>query len=142
MMNADHTANTIIASIKKSNLNFYIQETPFSIFINLRKSFIKKKGGNIPYSVSHTSDTNTDTIEQKVMVENLKQEKSDLEDSNGKLEAELNERRDAFYQLNVELEKANLEQKNLEHENKVLKKKFEVKSDTFKSEKATAETNI
>ena len=65
-----------------------------------------------------------------------------MKDSIGKLEAELNERRDAFHQLNVELEKANIEVENLENENKVLKKKFEVKSDNFKSEKATAEKNM
>ena len=43
----NHAAAAIISSVKKSNLNFYIQESPFSIFINLRKTFIKNRSGNI-----------------------------------------------------------------------------------------------
>ena len=44
-MEADSAVNPIVSSVKKSNLNFYIQESPFSLYINLRKTFIKNKEG-------------------------------------------------------------------------------------------------
>ena len=42
-MDPNRAADAIISSVKKSNLNFYIQESPFSIFLNLRKTFIKNR---------------------------------------------------------------------------------------------------
>ena len=36
------TCDSVISIIKKSGLNFQITETPFSVSINIRKTFIKR----------------------------------------------------------------------------------------------------
>ena len=81
-MNPNYAADAIISSVKKSNLNFYIQETPFSLFINLRKTFINNKSGDILQS-DHCETIAT----VKTEVE---------QDSIRKLETEVNETRDAL----------------------------------------------
>ena len=45
-MDAIRAAEVIIACVKNSNLNFQIQELPFSLQINIRKTFIKHKNGD------------------------------------------------------------------------------------------------
>ena len=50
-MDPNYAADAVISSVKKSNLNFYIQESPFSLIINMRKSFIKIKSGDSLFQV-------------------------------------------------------------------------------------------
>ena len=38
---ARHTCDMLIASLRESNLNFLVQETPFSAFITIRKTFCR-----------------------------------------------------------------------------------------------------
>ena len=131
-MDPNYAADAVISSVKKSKLNFYIQETPFSIFINLRKTFIKNRSDNNLQPA--TCDTKNATNEQKIEVE---------QDSIAQLEAKVNETRDALSELKVELEKvkaeahqANKKVEKLENENKVLKKKngdLQVDIDKLKS---------
>ena len=45
-MDANQTSELLLNIIRKSNLNFNIQESPFSITVTLRKSFIKEKNGS------------------------------------------------------------------------------------------------
>ena len=58
-MDARIAADNIIASVKKSNLNFHIQESPFSVQINIRKTYIRNKNGdeikpsNDDFAVAH-----------------------------------------------------------------------------------------
>ena len=131
-MDPNHAADVIISSVKKSNLNFYIQESPFSIFINLRKTFIKNRSGNILEQA--TCDTKNATNDQKIEDEQF--EKT----------------RDALSELTVELEKvkaeahqANKKVEQLENENKVLKKNngdLQVNIDKLKSEKVASNKNM
>ena len=58
-MDAHYAANIVMSSVKKSNLNYCIQESPFSLFINLRKTFIKNKSGNV--AAAPTNDTTENT---------------------------------------------------------------------------------
>ena len=44
-MDAKQTSETILSYIKKSNLNYFAQESPFSVTINIRKTFIKDQDG-------------------------------------------------------------------------------------------------
>ena len=71
-MDANHIANLILSSIKKSNLNFYIQESPFSLSINLRKTFIKNKNGNplLPPSdfFVNANAVKVDKLEEQMLV--------------------------------------------------------------------------
>ena len=45
-MDASETSDWILSLIKKSNLNFSLSESPFSVSINIKKTFIKDKNGN------------------------------------------------------------------------------------------------
>ena len=103
-MDASQVADLIASSVKKSKLNFHIQESPFSLLINLRKTFIKDKNGN---SIQPLGDIfgNENIVDNKVKVEE-EERKSSLNDSLEKREAELNEAREALHELNIKLEKA------------------------------------
>ena len=44
-MNASKACDVVISTLKESCLNFFLQESPFGITINVRKSFIKNQAG-------------------------------------------------------------------------------------------------
>ena len=69
-----------------------LQESPFSLQINIRKTFIKNKDGTILQPI----------IEQNVKIGKLEQENSSLNDLAKQLEAELFETRDSLYKLENE----------------------------------------
>ena len=122
-LDANDAVDAIIHSVKKSHLNFYIQESPFSLLINLRKTFIKNKNGD-PL-MPPPSDTSDDDInEQKIKAEKLEQENFRISESMGQLEAELKDTRDALHSLSNKLEIAKAE--NMEELSKVHKSKKEV----------------
>ena len=128
-MDANNAADFIISSVKKSNLNFYLQESPFSLHINIRKTFVKNKDGHLLYPSSN--DTSDDTIEQKLNIKKLKKEKSDIFT---KLEDAMAENLAAKKEL-----------KKLEKENEALKKKnneLQVNIETLKSVKNTVNKNM
>ena len=122
-LDANDAVDAIIHSVKKSQLNFYIQESPFSLLINLRKTFIKNKNGD-PL-MPPPSDTSDDDInEQKIKAEKLEQENFRISESMGQLEAELKDTRDALHSLSNKLEIIKAE--NMEELSKVHKSKKEV----------------
>ena len=88
-MDAKNVADMMVSSVKKSNLNFILQESPFSLNISIRKSFIKNKDGYTilpPASILQNSNEIKEVSDaQKMKVENLEQENSSLYDSLGKL---------------------------------------------------------
>lgn len=57
-MDANQTSEVILNLVRKSNLNFNIIESPFSVTITLKKSFIKNKNGTFRKSGvdNHTSE--------------------------------------------------------------------------------------
>ena len=103
-MDANSSVDMIVSSVKKSNLNFYLQESPFSLIINLRKSFIKNINGNIVLP-QNTLNKNEPSEEGRVKVEKFELEHSAL----GQLQVELRESQDAVRELSVQLEKAKKE---------------------------------
>ena len=109
-MDANSSVDMIVSSVKKSNLNFYLQESPFSLIINLRKSFIKNINGNtvLPQNLSPLNK-NEPSEEGRVKVEKFELEHSALYDSIGQLQVELRETQDAVRELSVQLEKAKKE---------------------------------
>ena len=150
-MDANYAADTIISAIKKSNLNFYIQESPFSLLINLRKTFIKNKNGVIIQPPIR--ETTNDSTEQ---VKKLEQENYNLRDTVERLEAELNVTKNVLKEMRVELEKTKSENlnafstaneaieqtRNIENENKALHQKNEdlqANIETLEIEKHTTE---
>ena len=77
-MDAKSTADVIISCVKKSNLNYQIQESPFSLLITtLMKTFIKNNNGD---QLLPSSDIfiDVDALKHKVTVGNLEEEKMSL----------------------------------------------------------------
>ena len=109
-MDANNAAAVIVNTVKKSNLNFYIQESPFSLFINLRKTFIKTKTGGLSPSsnISNLEETNA-TIVEKGKVEKLENENTSLGDAIKHLEAENQETHNIVNELNKKLENSKKE---------------------------------
>ena len=44
-MNANQTCDQVLNFVKNSNLNYSINESPFSVTISIKKTFIKDKSG-------------------------------------------------------------------------------------------------
>ena len=107
-MEANKVADMIVASIKTSNLNFLIQESPFSLIIHLRKCFIKNKAGYTvlpPVSVLQNSNEVNEALEkEKSKVTKLEHENTALHDSIEQLQVDLQEARDALYEKDIQLE--------------------------------------
>ena len=157
-MDANHVADLIVSSVKKSNLNFHIQESPFSLLINLRKTFIKNKNGN-PLVPSADIFVNTSVVDSKVKIEVLGEEKSTFNDCAGKNDAELNMMKNALLELNLKLEKANTkieeaqfeanksvkEAEKLENENKTLKQRndeLQIQNEILRSDMKRVTKNL
>ena len=50
-MSATQTFETLLNQVKSSNLNYHLQQSPFSAFISLKKSFVKDRAA--PYPQPH-----------------------------------------------------------------------------------------
>ena len=46
----------MISNLKCSNLNFRLEETPFNVYLNIKKSFIRNKNGEILYPKVQSGD--------------------------------------------------------------------------------------
>ena len=46
-MSATQTFETLLNQVKSSNLNYHLQQSPFSAFISLKKSFVKDRAGQL-----------------------------------------------------------------------------------------------
>ena len=119
-MNANTVAAMIVSTVQKSNLNFYIQESPYSVNINLRKSFIKNKNGAtmLPHSSFIQNNNEVNNASEKLKVEKLELENCSLNDVLRQLQVKLQEAHDA---LN-ELDKLRIENIDLKHSYGNLKK--------------------
>ena len=133
-MDANNVADMIVSSVKNSKLNFIIQESPFSLNINIRKSFLKDKNGctvKPPIPTLENSDkVNESSEKQEVKVRKLELENSSLLYSLGKLQVELQEARDALHDQGIQLEKIKIEHENALHEsNKICEQKERVQNE-------------
>ena len=77
---AHKICDMLISSIRDSNLNFFVQETPFSAFINIRKTFCK--GGKDYKKLVH-EDKQHENLEQenKLLKDKLEEKSVQLEAS-------------------------------------------------------------
>ena len=67
---AQYACGKILFSLKNSNLNYVVKETPYSAYITIRKKFIKDVGENV---LNNSKDFKTvDTIKE------LKEENGNL----------------------------------------------------------------
>ena len=90
-VDASKTCDVILSHIKPSNLNFSLTESPFSVQIRIRKTFITYKNGyKIPGIFEKKSLEPNDNLNLKLLIENenlkedikhFDQEKSVLEEA-------------------------------------------------------------
>ena len=74
-MDANQTCESILGFVKFSNLSYNLSESPFSVNINIRKSFIKDKTGTLRSSNIGRFDSTepkTSKSELEVEIESLK----------------------------------------------------------------------
>ena len=109
MMKASSAADLITSVVKNSKLNFFMQETPFLLQINVRKSFMKTKSGHELVTSNDNHNCNEIVTKHQVKVEKLEQEKFSLSESIVVLESDLQESRNVGNDLSVKLEKAKKE---------------------------------
>ena len=69
-MSADTVCNKVLQFVKDSNLNFLINETPYSAFVTIRKTFVKlSKEDTLDKVVTHQNpareNTHNSDLEQK-----------------------------------------------------------------------------
>ena len=108
---AQESCNIILQNLRSSNLNFSAQETPFSIFVTIRKSFTKNGsvGLNCFQSPVDQLTSNLDTSHAKA-----------LKSENQSLKVKINEINQACATLADDLEEevlveTSLRLKNLQH---------------------------
>ena len=114
-MDVIETCEFLLSSIKSSNLNFNLQETPFSVHISIRKTFIKDKSGEIRASQIEKVDPSAKDLELK---------NRDLEIHVNHLEVEKIASDDTVNDLANKLEQAKIEIiELLDEKNKIVKTK-------------------
>ena len=80
MFSVRDSCNLVISSVRDSSLNFSIQETPFSLYLTIRKSFIKSKEA-YPYQ-NVSNQNNVHEVKIKTEEENLEKKVKQLEKIN------------------------------------------------------------
>ena len=75
-MDANQTSEAVLNLVRKSNLNFKIEESPFTLTITLRKSFIKNKNGTVRRSGLESS--NSTALEQNLAPFPMNQNSDDI----------------------------------------------------------------
>ena len=103
------TANVIISCVKASNLNYQIQESTFSLLINLRKTFIKDKNGDDLQPSSDCIEGETVRLRLQLKVENLVEENSSIRSHLDLLEVQLHDANEALHDVSIKLEKSKIE---------------------------------
>ena len=121
-MDPTQSCEYILASLKKSNLNFHLSESPFSLSIQIKKSFIKDQNG-VPRSSGIESDKNQLSEKNKALkdeIETLETKMSrfdivdstltDLQSENASLLDQLDILQKEHANLKVEKEQIQIEQ--------------------------------
>jgi chromosome segregation protein len=142
-MDAISTCEIILNQLKATNLNFVLQETPFSAFITIRKSFIKSFHRNVPGKQLSSEKKNQLSDENiKALVAENEFLKSELKKEKNRsciLEEELNESKMKIDGLHGGFKQSEMERKKLD--NLVLEKEKEIQKVKQES-KAQMEENV
>ena len=104
-MDSRKTANVIISCVKASNLDYQIQESPFSLLINLRKTCIKDKNGDDLHPSSDFIEGDTVRLRLQVKVDTLEEENSSIRSHLDHLEVQLHDANEALQDVSIKLEK-------------------------------------
>ena len=105
----------IINSVRDSSLNFSLQETPYSLYLTIRKTFSKASLSSEQNSTLSLPSLVSDQTQKEINT--LKQKLEYVQDSNESLKSDLNEAVDECEQCHVQI-------KNLESTIDEIKKRF------------------
>ena len=117
-MLAAEAFDQILDVVKRSNLNFQLQVTPFSAYISLRKSLVTDKSGNILLPPAQTTVQSSLPSSTSRTVHELE---NDLIVQKNKLDVAVNDCKDAHKELKICQERTIDTFTQLEKENKALK---------------------
>lgn len=122
LVSPDDVCMDILSSVRRSNLHFMIQESPFSLYLTLRKKFTNKKSFNLPQATescsSKSSEYDSTAEATKALFDKNETELSNSLDIIKQLEDKL-ERCEA--DLIQESNKFKISKEQLMDENKLLK---------------------
>ena len=140
MASPEDQCSKVLAEIHSSNLHYLVQESPFSLYVTIRKKFIK----NAPEKSQHSLTSASPPIEVQqrgYRVNMLENQKSDLENQLKTKDLELNESKDTIKLLEDKLERAESElfkeSNKTVSEIKLLKKSIKNSKEESKNHKKT-----
>jgi len=143
-MQADKSFNFLIKQVQDSRLNFQIQQSPFSAYISLRKSFIKDKNGCILKPIANSSVKNEKVeglVEMQIKYEDILAKYEEASSKILSLECQLrikSEQEEAFHSIESELNEAQHVIKRLSKQLDDVKHKHKVnKTSRIKEYKST-----
>ena len=112
----------VLQRLKSSNLNFYVQETPYSAYITIRKKFIKGRESNAE------SKSLSSNREDREVIENLKAKIEALEIDNTNFESDLHSLSSKEETVSNELVRVMAEKVAVEKANIAIEKALETKT--------------
>ena len=118
----------ILQCVRSSNLHFTIQETPFSLYITVRKKLFRE----VIEAPTETDELKRELTIIKEKFENIEQENREFKHLIDKKERELEHCENVVQDLNLKLEKARAENKEVMARNKDTIKKHDVLTVTNK----------
>ena len=109
-MNANQACDLLIWNVKTSNLNFVLEESPFSVNISLKKSFIKMKNGD-PSPPGFLYNNSNGVVDSSYLNANgnIAKENEALKDHLKVLETDKEALEEAINNLGIKLEKSKVE---------------------------------
>ena len=99
-MDANEMCDNIITEIKRSHLNYTLEETPFSVRLSIRKSFLKGKNGQVLWPLPKPKVTGS-LSDLEVKNENLEAKLESVENERDSLGAALDELSDKLEKSKV-----------------------------------------
>eukprot|EP00092_Neocalanus_flemingeri_P047832 GFUD01054337.1.p1 GENE.GFUD01054337.1~~GFUD01054337.1.p1 ORF type:complete len:177 (-),score=57.41 GFUD01054337.1:34-564(-) len=114
-MAAKHLCENLLSKVKSSNLNFVVRETPYSVCIKVRKSFVKTTN-------NHNHDHELQLNDE--IGNNLQNNYDKLKSSYDELMNKYNDLVEEFEEMKTKMKKENSEKNKLM--DRMMKKKYKV----------------
>ena len=106
-MDPFQTCDLLLSYIKKSNLNFSLNESPFAVSVSIKKTFVKNKNGTIRHPSLSDSVIQDTFVKKKGQI--YFDENSSLKDTIAHYEADQEAFKHAIHDLDMKLQKSKVE---------------------------------
>ena len=124
-MDAIQACDIVVATLKSSRLNFFLQESPFSITVNIKKTFIKNQAGSEIYP--DVEDFSCIKCKMSVSNQVVKNTTGEIDDKDCDL-------KDTIQDLSIKLDKAKIELSEVMTEKNTLLAGFRDITEKFQGE--------